>query len=520
VRANYTVADGLGKGHVSGLRIDSEGIVWAGTESGLSRIKDGRIGTLTMKNGLPCDTIHWSVEDSEGAVWLYTGCGLVRITRSELEEWIKDPNHHVQTTIWDAGDGVRLSAAALYFGPSVAKARDGKLWFHTGDGVQLIDPQHVAFNRIPPPVYIQQIIGDDKVQWQNSSGPPVFNLRLPPRIRDLTIDYTALSLTAPEKVRFRYKLEGQDPDWREVINDREVQYSNLRPGPYRFRVIAANNSGVWNERGDTLEFSIDPSYYQTNWFRALCVGAALLLLWAIYQYRVRRLHHEFEMTLDARVGERTRIARELHDTLLQSFHGILLYFQTGINLLPEHPAELQTAEAKKALEKAIHQAKHAIVEGREAIQGLRLSVVETNDLALAIRTLGEELAINSELVVFDVHVEGTSRSLHPILRDDIYKIAAEALRNAFRHAQARRVEVEIRYDQEQFRLRVRDDGKGIDPAILSGRGGEGHYGLPGMQERSKLMGAKLTVWSKVGLGTEIEVCLPASAAYGTAQRRS
>src|SRR3974390_3846951 len=213
--------------------------------------------------------------------------------------------------------------------------------------------------------------------------------------------------------------------------------------------MAPNNSGVWNERGDTLEFSIDPSYYQTNWFRALCVGAALLLLWAIYQYRVRRLHHEFEMTLDARVGERTRIARELHDTLLQSFHGILLYFQTGINLLPEHPAEFQTAEAKKALEKAIHQAKNAIVEGREAIQGLRSSVVETNDLALAMRTLGEALAAGSASA-FQVAVEGTPCDLHPILRDEVYRITGEGIRNAFLHAEAQRIEVEIHYYDRQL----------------------------------------------------------------------
>lgn len=511
VRANYTVADGLGKGHVSGLRIDSEGIVWAGTESGLSRIKDGRIGTLTMKNGLPCDTIHWSVEDSEGAFWLYTGCGLVRITRSELEGWIKDPTRHVQTTVWDTGDGVTLSAAA-YFGPSVGKARDGKLWFHTGDGVQVVDPHHVAFNKIPPPVYIQQIIADEKVQWQNMSGAPVSNLRLPPRIRDLTIGYTALSLTDPEKVHFKFKLEGQDPDWREVVNDRHVQYSNLRPGPYRFHVIAANNSGVWNEQGDSLQFSIAPAYYQMNWFRALCAFLFLALLWAVYQWRVRQLHHDFEMTLEARVSERTRIARDLHDTLLQSFHGLLLRFQTVSVLLPQRPIE-----AKEKLDSAIEQAAGAITEGRDAVQGLRASTVERNDLALAINTLAEELQTDStdrQPVTFRVAVEGQSRELHPIVRDEIYKIAAEALRNAFHHAKAKQIEVELRYDDE-FRLRVRDDGKGIDPTLLSSDGVEGHYGLRGMRERAAVIKGTLVVWSEVDAGTEVELRIPARIAYAT-----
>ena len=165
------------------------------------------------------------------------------------------------------------------------KSTDGKLWYVTGDGVQVVDPRHLADNKVPPPVHIEQIVADNKTYWQNLAGAPVPKPHLPPRIRDLQIDYSALSLAAPEKVHFKYKLEGQDNDWREVINDREVQYSNLRPGPYRFRVIATNNSGVWNEQGDTLEFSIAPAYYQTNWFRALCVLVFFALLWAAYQFR-------------------------------------------------------------------------------------------------------------------------------------------------------------------------------------------------------------------------------------------
>ena len=517
VRSSYTVADGLGQGHVPGLRMDSTGALWAGTERGLSRIKDGRIATLSTKNGLPCDTIHWSIEDDDGALWLYTVCGLVRVTRSELDGWVKDPNRRVQATVWDATDGVRSRAVALYFGPTVAKARDGKLWFNTGDGIQLIDPHHVAFNKIPPPVYIQQIVADDKVQWQNLSGVPVSNLRLPPHIRDLTIDYTALSLTDPEKVHFKYKLEGQDPDWREVVNHRQVQYSNLRPRSYRFRVIAANNSGVWNEQGDMLEFSIDPAYYQTGWFRALCVVAFMGVLWAAYELRVRHLRHEFDMTLDVRVSERTRIARDLHDTLLQSFHGLLLRFQTVSVLLPERPIE-----AKEKLDNAIEQAAGAITEGRDAVQGLRASTVERNDLALAVRTLGEELEdhpSNDRPATFRVAVEGHARDLHPILRDEIYRIAAEALRNAFHHAEARQIEVEIRYDNDQFRLRVRDDGKGMDAGVLSRYGLEGHYGLRGMRERASLIQGKLVVWSEVDAGTEVELRIPASAAYTTARKR-
>ncbi len=260
-----------------------------------------------------------------------------------------------------------------------------------------------------------------------------------------------------------------------------------------------------------------PAYYQTNWFRALCSIAFLALLWAAYQWRVRQLSHQFEMTLDARVGERTRIARELHDTLLQSFHGLLLRFQTVFQLLPERPME-----AKEKLGGAIEQAAEAITEGRDAVQGLRDSTVQGNDLALAISTVGEELAADStgHRPAFRVAVEGQSRDLHPILRDEVYKIAAEALRNAFLHANAKQIEVEIRYDNEQFRLRVRDDGKGIDATVLSAHSREGHYGLPGMRERATIIGGKLTIWSEVEAGTEVELRLPADIAYVSSRRGS
>jgi signal transduction histidine kinase/streptogramin lyase len=509
IRTSYTAAEGLGKGPVAGLRLDRDETLWVATEfGGLTRIKDGRIATLTSRNGLPWDTIHWTMEDDDRSLWLYSACGLVRITRSELNAWVADPKRRIERTVWDAADGVILRGNSPgYFGPPVAKSIDGKLWFHTGEGIQIVDPRHVAVNKLSPPVRIEQIIADQKIHWRNITGAAVTNLRLPPRTRDLQIDYTALSLVAPEKVHFKYKLEGQDQDWKEVVNDRQAQYTNLPPRHYRFRVIASNNSGAWNEQGDTLEFSVAPAYYQTNWFRSLCLAAVLMLLWAAYQLRVRRLHHQFAITLDARVDERTRIARDLHDTLLQSFHGILLHFQTGINLLSERPDD-----ARKTFEKAMHQAKHAIVEGREAIEGLRSSVAETNDLALAMRTLGEELAAGSNSA-FQVQVEGRPRDLHPILRDEVYRITGEGIRNAFRHAEAQRIKVEIHYDDRRVCVRVRDDGKGIDPKLLSDDGREGHFGLRGMRERAKLIGGRLAVWSELDAGTELELSIPASRAY-------
>jgi len=518
VQLSYTSANGLTKGTVSGLRLDKDGAVWASTQpGGVSRIKDGRITTLTTSNGLPCDRIHWTTEGDDRSLWLYTACGLLRIERSQVDAWIADPARRVEPTLWDATDGALPLVESSHFRPILAKAADGKLWFATREDIAVVDPHRLAFNSIPPPIHIEKISADNKTYWLNLPGAAASSLHLPARIHDLAIDYTALSLTAPEKVHFKYKLEGQDSDWREVVNDREVQYSNLPPGPYRFRVIACNNSGVWNEQGDSLEFSIAPAYYQTNWFRALCAVLFLALLWAAYQWRLRQLHHRFEMTLEARVGERTRIARDLHDTLLQSFHGVLLRLQTVSQLLRE-----RSVEAQDQLDSTIEEVAEAITEGRDAVQGLRESTVQSNDLALAISTLGEELATDStgSRPQFRVAVEGEARNLHPILRDEIYRIAAEALRNAFRHAHARKVEVEIRYDDEQFRLRVRDDGRGIDPAVLSRQGNEGHYGLRGMRERATLIGGELTVWSEVDVGTEVELRVPAGTAYTSARRAS
>jgi signal transduction histidine kinase len=233
---------------------------------------------------------------------------------------------------------------------------------------------------------------------------------------------------------------------------------------------------------------------------------------------LRHLHHQFELTLDARVSERTRIARDIHDTLLQSFHGLLLRFQIVSELLPN-----RAVEAKTQLDRAIERAAEAITEGRDAVQGLRESAVETNDLGRAVNSLGEELAgdpLNDGAPAFRVTMEGEPRDLHPLLRDEIYRIACESLRNAFRHAQAQQIEVEIRYDDEQFRLRVRDDGKGLDAAILSGQEPVGHYGLPGMRERAKLIGGKLVIWSEVDAGTEVELRIPAVNAYVPAAKRS
>jgi signal transduction histidine kinase len=312
-------------------------------------------------------------------------------------------------------------------------------------------------------------------------------------------------------VFFRYRLDGVDNDWQNVGARREAYYTKLRPGQYKFHVIASNNDGVWNEAGASLDFAIAPTYYQTTWFRATCVAAFLVFLWGLYRLRLYQLAQRFNIRLEERVNERTRIARELHDTLLQSFHGLLFRFQAVSDLLPERPVE-----AKQIVESVVEQAAEAITEGRDAVQDLRSSTAVTHDLAAAITVLGQELAASessNHCAAFRIEVEGTPRDLHPILRDEVYRIAGEALRNAFNHAQARQIEVEIRYDERQLQLLVRDDGTGLDPAVLSEEGRPGHWGLHGMRERAKLVGGRLDVWSRLDSGTELELSIPASRGY-------
>jgi len=332
------------------------------------------------------------------------------------------------------------------------------------------------------------------------------------------IDYTALSFVAPEKIRFRAKLEGRDTDWKDAANERKAFYTDLPPRHCRFRVMATNNSGVWNEAGGSLDFSIDPAYYQTNWFRVSCAAAFLALLWALHQYRLHQIAEKFNARLEGRVDERLRVARELHDTLLQSFHGLLLNFQAVKNLLPG-----RVGEARQVLETTLDHAAQAITEARDAVQDLRSSAEITNELAKALEVLARDLAeqeraANGNAAACSVEVEGTSQELHPILRDEVYQITVEALRNAFRHARARQIEVEIRYDARQLRVRVRDDGAGIDASVLQ-EGRAGHFGLKGMRERARAIGGQLKVWSEYGVGTEVDLSIPASVAYGSRASR-
>jgi len=496
-------------GHIVDVYPDSTGTLWLATYGGgLFRFRDGHLKAITTKDGLPNNMLLRILEDGEGNLWFTSTRNIFRLSLKELNDFAEGRISSLLPVTYGVAEGMR-TGECNGGSPGGWKTRDGRIWFPTVRGVVAIDP--TAGNRLPPPVVLEEAWANN---W-NLAGDG--QTSVPPGNNTFDFRFTALSFSAPGKLRFRYRLEPADKDWVDAGTRRTAHYTNMAPGKYSFQVAAANDYGIWNEQGASVRFVLQPHFYQTNWFRALCAAVFLGLLWTAYQFRVRQLHHQFEMTLDARVGERTRIARELHDTLLQSLHGLLLRFQAASNLLPERPAE-----AKQRLDSAIDQAAQAITEGRDAVQGLRSSAVESNDLALAVSALGKELAAdetNRNSAVLQVAVEGTPRNLHPILRDEVYRIAGEALRNASRHAQARQIEVEIRYDERELRLRVRDDGKGIDPKVLTGDGRAGHFGLRGMRERAKLVGGKLDVWSELDTGTEVELTIPASLAYAKSPPR-
>ena len=518
ISESYNVSNGLGGDRVSDLQLDKDGSLWVATEGGLSRLKSGRVATLNSKNGLPCDAVHWLRHDDAGSVWLYTACGLMKIARSEFETWATAADQDINAkatfhpTIFDSSDGVRSLASGMHFTPQVAKSTDGRLWFSAGDGLYLIDPSHLSFNNVPPPVHIERlIVNRETYDAATTNGTGL--LRLPPLVRDLQIDFTALSLVASDKIQFRYKLEGRDKEWQEVTNRRQVFYTDLPPGNYRFRVMASNNHGIWNETGTFIDFAIAPAYYQTAWFRIAAIILVLFALGAIYQMRLRQTARQVHGRMAERLEERERIARDLHDTLLQSVQGLILKFHAVSKQIPKD------TPAYNALEKTLDHADEVLAEGRDRIRNLRVNSATLSDLPAAFRSVAQETSEGRDAIL-KIVVEGHVRDLHPLVLEEAYCIGREAIINALSHSEGQHVEAEIAYDSRQFRLRIRDDGRGIEPKILEAGGRSGHWGLRGMHERAQKIGGQLRFWSRPDTGTEVELTVPAATAYQGTPRKS
>jgi len=474
---------------------------WVASPTGLFRF-DPETGKFTRryteKDGLANNSVVGVLGDAQGKLWVSTIKGLSRF----------DPKTETFRN-YDMFDGLPGNEFAFR---CHARAPDGRLFFGGVNGLCAFYPDKLADNPTPPPVVLTEFELFNKPVKIGGKDSPLqqaihvaSNLALRYDQSVFGFHFAALEFTAPQKNRYAYKLDGFDPDWQYTdATRRYAGYTHLDHGDYTFRVKASNNDGVWNEQGVALHIRILPPWWSTWWFRGLVLALILLSIWFAHQLRVRQLRREFSAQVEGGVAERLRVARELHDTLLQSFQALLLQFQAGLNMFRIHPAQ-----ATKMLEDALDHASQAILEGREAIQGMRSSI--SNNLAEALRAVGNELATEGS-VEFRVVVEGPSKEVDPILRDEVYGIAREAIRNAFRHAEAKVIETEITY-ANSLRLRIHDDGKGIDPEIAN-KGRSGHYGIPGMRERAERIGGRLDVRSRPGAGTEIELSIPGSIAYG------
>lgn len=499
----FTATDGLKVHTITALRAQGAQL-WVGGELGLQRFDGTRFVPVLSASIDAFKGISGIVATENGDLWLNAAGGIVHIPRAELERATLDPTYRTQNETFDSLDGVPGPPIQIRPLPSAIETTDGRVWFGTYAGVVSIDPAHLVRNALPPPVKIWSLSSHDKF------FPATAGLVLPAHSDSLHIDYSAGSLTLPERVRFRYHLEGLDRDWQDVGSRREAIYTNLGPGRYRFRVTAANNDGIWNEAGAALSFAIAPAFYQTKWFYALCALAVLAALALLVQLRIRQVTASVRERLEARLAERERIARDLHDTLLQGLQGLIWRFQSATNRIP--PGE----PARQLMEQSLDRADKLLEESRDKVKDLRPAASETAEFAQALASECEQLA-QLYAVKCQVSIQGTRRDLHPIVREEGLMIVREALSNAFRHSSANNIEVEVTYDKAAFQLRIRDDGRGISAPVLEAGGTPGHFGLMGLRERAKKLGGHLEIWSKPDAGTEIHLRVPAELAYTRSQ---
>jgi len=494
----FSAPEGLAVGNV--LAITGKGDhLWASGQSGLAFFDGNRFRMVATDADGAFNGISGIVETGSGDVWLNQAAGVAHIPAAEIRSKLSDPQYRLRYQLFDSLDGLQGTATQLSPLPSAILGTDGRIWVGGTEGVSWIDPVQIYKNPLPPPVSIQSVVADGR-NYRPQAG-----IELPPLPANVAIAYTALSLSIPERVQFRYKLDGVDKEWQDVGGRRTAFYNNLGPDHYTFHVIACNNDGVWNETGAALSFMVRPAFYQTAWFRLLGVALAAACLWLTYLLRVRRVTEQVQQRLLARLEERERIARELHDTLLQGFQGLMLRFQAVLKKIPEREP------ARQMLEQALDRADEVLLEGRQRVRDLREEGTGSNDLANNLARYGDELARDHSLR-FSLAVLGTAQPIDPTVSAEAYRIGREALANAFQHANAANIEAEVTYDRSMVRLTIRDDGRGLDQETIN-RGRAGHWGLSGMRERAQTIGAQLSIWSNAGAGTEIDLTIPSRIAY-------
>ena len=488
----FTTRDGLSSDAVISLHEDSDGTLWIGTNGGgLNRLKDGKFTSYTTNNGLLDDVVYRILEDGQNNLWLSCRKGIFHISKQALDEFAKGATTSIAPVAYGTADGMMTRECSGGGDPAGWRGSDGRLWFPTLKGVAMIDPERIKTNAQPPPVVIEQIQIDDK------TFAPSERLELPAGTTRFDLYYTAPSFVAPEKVRFKYRLEGFDANWIDSGTRRVAYYTNLRPGAYTFRVIASNNDGVWNETGAAFNLYLKPYFYQTYWFYAVCLLVLVMLAWLLYRLRVRGMRAQFSAVL----AERTRIAREIHDNLAQEMAAISVQLELVARTMPP-----ESATAMTHVDRVRQQVRHGLSEARRYVWALRSPALENNDLPTALaetaRRLTAETAIQAQ-----VEVNGTFRPLAQTVEDNLLRIGQEAINNAVKHAQAQRILVNLIFDARRVQLIVRDDGRGFDNHA-AGNGRAGHFGLIGMQERAEQIGGTLSIQSNNGSGTEVVADVP------------
>ncbi len=484
---SFSEKEGFLGGMVTSLREEPEGTMWIGSSRGLSRLRDGHFDRVTWANGLPGNLIGAIVPDGLGHLWLGSSSGIIRIALTEVEKAFADSSYLVQHVLYDASDGLR--GDPIGFGaPTAASTGDGMLWFITSDGVARLDVRRAAKNRRPPPVLIESIVADAR-DIPRDGGPP-----LPPRTGNLQINYAGLSLRAPEKVTFKYLMEGFDTQWVEAGTRRQAFYTNLPPGSYRFRVIA-DNDGTPSESEAVWAFAIAPAFSQTRWFMLSLAGAGAAVATGVWWLRVRGVRSKFALTL----VERSRMAREIHDTLLQSLLGVMLRLDEV-----ERTIDVSADSAKHQLSRLRQQVEFYIREARQSIRDLRSPVLQTRDLVSALRDTGARLTAGR--ADFEYHVTGRTRRVPVKVEEHLLRIAQEAISNAIRHAAPRVVTVNLAYADDSLALRVADDGTGFN--VQRSDQLDDHWGITSMTERAAQVEAQFRLTSVPGCGTVVEVQAP------------
>jgi signal transduction histidine kinase/ligand-binding sensor domain-containing protein len=495
----YENQDSLPPARVNCLQEDSAGVLWIGTDAGLAFIQAGR---LQMPRNLPralLENIAGIVDDRSGYLWIATTGSVVRVARAYL---LGDAPAESAVREFGPEDGIP-AAAGVRRCRSVVGDGSGRVWLSLRGGISAVTPARLAAGPVPAIVHIRSVTAD------GHSLNPSLPLHIPASRQRITLSFIGLSLSVPDRVRYRYRLDGFDHDWSDAGAAREAVYTNLSPGSYRFRVIANNSEGVWNSAEAAVGLEIVPAFWQTLWFRFAIVAACMAAIAGIYRLRLHHLTDRLNVRFEERLAERTRIAQELHDTLLQGFLSASMQVHVAADRLPEDSA------VRPTLIRALEVMRQVIEEGRNTLRGLRSPGRTSLDLSHAFSQIQQELGrqgTEAKGPEFRVIVEGEKKALQPILRDEVYKIGREALINAFRHSRASHVEIELRYTPSTLSLFVRDDGSGIDPRTLQ-TGREGHWGLAGMRERADRIGARLHVRSSVSAGTEIELDIPGEIAF-------